>query len=47
MKNRVDKDMVRAFDLLIKSPIMRGLKHHLQWLDNEASLALRNYLTKQ
>jgi hypothetical protein len=47
MKNRVDKDMVSAFDLLIKSLIIRGLKPHLQWLYNEESLALRNYLTKQ
>jgi hypothetical protein len=47
MKNRGDKDMVRAFDLLIQSLIICGLKPHLQRLDNEASLALRNYLTKQ
>jgi hypothetical protein len=47
MKNRGDKDMVRAFDLLIQSLIIRGLKHSLQRLENEASLALRNYLTKQ
>jgi hypothetical protein len=47
MKNRGDKYMVRAFDLLIQSLIIRGLKPHLQRLDNEASLALRNYLTKQ
>jgi hypothetical protein len=39
--------MVRAFDFLIQSLIIRGLKAHLQSLDNEASLALRNYLTKQ
>jgi hypothetical protein len=47
MKNRGDKDMVRAFDLLIQSLIIRGLKPSLQRLGNEASLALRNYLTKQ
>jgi hypothetical protein len=47
MKNRGDKEMVRAFDLLIQSLILRGLKPLLQRLDNEASLALRNYLTKQ
>jgi hypothetical protein len=47
MKNRGDKEMVRSFDLLIQSLIIRGLKPHLQCLDNEASLALRNYLTKQ
>jgi hypothetical protein len=39
--------MVRAFDILIQSLILRGLKPLLQCLDNEASLALRNYLTKQ
>jgi hypothetical protein len=39
--------MVHAFDLLIQSLIIRGLKPHLQRLDNGASLALRNYLTKQ
>jgi hypothetical protein len=47
MKNRGDKDMVRAFDLLIQSLIIRGLKPHLQRLESEASLALRKYLTKQ
>jgi hypothetical protein len=47
MKNRGDKEMVRAFDLLSQSPIIRGLKPSLQLLDNKASLALRNYLTKQ
>jgi hypothetical protein len=47
MKNRGDKEMVRAFDFLIKSLIIRGLKPHLQCLDNEASLGLINYLTKQ
>jgi hypothetical protein len=47
MKNRGDKEMVRAFDFLIQSLIIRGLKPHLQHLDNEASLALINYLTKQ
>jgi hypothetical protein len=39
--------LVRAFDLLIQSLIVRGLKPSLQSLDNEAYLALRNYLTKQ
>jgi hypothetical protein len=47
MKNRGDKEMVRAFDLLIQSLIIRGLRPSLKRLDNEASLALRNYLTKQ
>jgi hypothetical protein len=47
MKNRGDKDIIRAFDVLIQSLIIRGLKPHLQRLDNEASLALRNYITKQ
>jgi hypothetical protein len=47
MKNRGDKEMVRAFDLLIKSLILRGLKPLLQRLDNEASLALRIYITQQ
>jgi hypothetical protein len=47
MKNRGDKEMVRSFDILIQSQILRGLKPLLQRLDNEASLALRNYLTKQ
>jgi hypothetical protein len=47
MKKRGDKEMVRAFDFLIQSLVLRGLKPHLQRLDNEASLALRNYLTQQ
>jgi hypothetical protein len=47
MKNLGDKYMVRAFNLLIQSLIICGLKPHLQRLDNEASLGLMNYLTKQ
>jgi hypothetical protein len=47
MKNRGDKEMVWAFDFLIQALIVRGLKPHLQGLDNEAPLALRNYLTQQ
>jgi hypothetical protein len=47
MRNRGDKEMVREFDFLIQSLIIRGLKPHLQRLDNEASLAPRNDLTKQ
>jgi hypothetical protein len=47
IKNRGDKEMVRAFDLLIQSLIIRGLKPSLQRLDTEPSLALINYLTKQ
>jgi hypothetical protein len=34
MKNRGDKDMVRAFDLLMQSLIIRGLKPPVQRLDN-------------
>jgi hypothetical protein len=41
-KNRGDKDMIQAFDILIQSLIIRGLKPHFQRLDNEAPLALRN-----
>jgi hypothetical protein len=47
IKNRVDKDMLRKFYLLIQSLIIRGLKPSLKRLENEVSLALRNYLTKQ
>jgi hypothetical protein len=47
MNNRGDKEMVRAFYFPIQSLFLRGLKPHLQRLDNEASLALRNYLTQQ
>jgi hypothetical protein len=47
MKNRGDMELVRAFDLLIQYLIIHGLKPSLQRLDNEAALALRNYLTKQ
>jgi hypothetical protein len=46
MKNGGDKEMVRAFYFLIQSLILRGLKPRLQRLDNEASLALMNYLTQ-
>jgi hypothetical protein len=47
IKNRGDKDMVRDFDLLIQAFIICGLKPRLQRLDNDTSLALINYLTKQ
>jgi hypothetical protein len=47
MENRGDKDIVRAFNLLIQFLIIRALKPSMQRLENEASLALRNYLTKQ
>jgi hypothetical protein len=47
MRNRGDKEMERVFDLLIQSLIILCLKPHMQLLDNEASLALRNYLTQQ
>jgi hypothetical protein len=47
MKNRGEKEIVRAFDLLIESLIICGLRPSLKRLDNEAPLALRNYLTKQ
>jgi hypothetical protein len=36
MKNRGDKEMVSAFDLLIQSLIIRGLRPILQRLENEA-----------
>jgi hypothetical protein len=39
--------MVCAFDLIIQSLVIRGLRPSLQRLDSEASLALRNYLTKK
>jgi hypothetical protein len=45
MKNRGDKELVRAFDLLIQSLIICGLRTLLKRLENEASLDLRNYLT--
>jgi hypothetical protein len=47
MKNRGDKEMVRAFDFLSQSLIVRGLKPHLQRLDNESSLSnkARNQLS--
>jgi hypothetical protein len=47
MTNRGGKEMVRAFDFLIQSLILHGFKPDLQRLDNEASLALINYLTQQ
>jgi hypothetical protein len=37
MKNRVSKDMVRAFDVRIQYLVIRGSKPSLQSLDNEAS----------
>jgi hypothetical protein len=45
MKNRGENKTVRSFDLLIQSLIIRGLIPSLQRLDNEVSLALRNYVT--
>jgi hypothetical protein len=37
MKNRDEKEMVRAFDILIQCLILRGLKPLPLHLDNEAS----------
>jgi hypothetical protein len=39
--------MERAFDLLIQLLLIHGLRPRLQRLDNETSLALGNYITKQ
>jgi hypothetical protein len=47
MKNRGDKEIVRAVDLLIQSLIIRGLRPSLQSLENEASFSLKIYLAKQ
>jgi hypothetical protein len=47
MKNRGDKEMVRELDLLIQSLVIHGLRPSLQRLDNGASLAVINYLTKK
>jgi hypothetical protein len=47
MKDKGYKEMIHSFDLLIHFLISRGLRTLLQCLDNEVSLALRNYLTKQ
>jgi hypothetical protein len=47
MKHRGDKETARAFDLLIQSLLIRGLRPLLQPLSNEAFLALRMHLAKQ
>jgi hypothetical protein len=46
-KNRGNKKMAFAFDLLIQSLVIHGLRPILQRLDNEAFFAHINYLTKQ
>jgi hypothetical protein len=47
MKNTGNKELVRAFDLLIQSMIIHGLRSLLQCLENEASLSLLHSLTQQ
>jgi hypothetical protein len=44
MKNRTDKEMIRAYTSLYKHLINAGLKPELQVMDNECSAAFRQYL---
>lgn len=47
MKNRSDAEALRAYAVIIKLLISRGLRPKLQRLDNEASEALKQYLGEE
>jgi hypothetical protein len=47
MKNRTDKEMIRAYTALHQQLMDAGLKPELKTMDNECSRAFRQYLTGQ
>jgi hypothetical protein len=47
MKNRTDKEMIRAYTSLHKQLINAGLKPELQVMGNERSTAFRQYLADE
>jgi hypothetical protein len=47
MKNRGNKEMVRAYEVLIRAPMDRGLKPCLRHLYNEVSAALTGFLLQE
>ena len=47
LKSRHDHDTIKAYEEIYTMLTSRGLKPQLHWLDNEASTALKNYITKQ
>jgi hypothetical protein len=47
MKNRTDKEMVKAYEEPICILTDRGIKSQLQQLENEASRAMKIFLTSQ
>jgi hypothetical protein len=44
MKNRTNKEMIRAYTSMHKQLVNAGLKPELQVIDNECSAAFRKYL---
>ena len=47
LKSRNDSDTIKAYEEIYSMLTQRGLKPQLHWLDNEASKALKNFITKE
>ena len=47
LKSRHDNDTIKAYEEIYTMLTSRGLKPKLYWLDNEASKALKNFITKE
>ena len=47
LKSRHDNDTIKAYEDIYTMLTSRGLKPKLHWLDNEASKALKNFITKE
>ena len=46
LKRRNDNSMITAYEEIYTKLTARGLKPKLHWLDNEASKALKNFISK-
>ena len=47
LKSRHDHNTIKAYEEIYTMLTSRGLKPQLHWLDNEASTALKDFITKQ
>ena len=47
LKSRHDNDTIKAYEEIYGMLTQRGLKPQLHWLDNEASIALKTFITKE
>ena len=47
LKSRHDNNTIKAYKEIYSMLTQRGLKPQLHWLDNKASKALKNFITKE